>query len=265
MRNLILTPDGSYLSPAKDIGLPGRLFPSLVFHYKQILIVWKASRKAKKGCYPDEEWAKSSDDIITALESVGASLLIHGLDRVRKIDGPCVVIGNHMSTLETFAIPSLLLPAKPHTFVVKEALLNYPIFKYVMKSRNPIAVTRSNPREDFKIVMEEGKKRLENGLSVVVFPQTTRTPAFDPSQFNTIGIKLAKRAGVPVVPLAIKSDAWGNGPACFKDFGRIDPSRKIHFEFGEAMKIRGNGQEENDRIITFILDRLTAWRQEEER
>ncbi|MBN1141617.1 MAG: 1-acyl-sn-glycerol-3-phosphate acyltransferase [Deltaproteobacteria bacterium] len=263
MRNLILRPTGCYLSPEKSIGLPARLFPSLIFHCLQIWIVWKASRKAKKGRYSDEEWTKSSDDILSALETVGARLEIKGLENFRAIEGPSVVIGNHMSTLETFIVPSLLLPAVPHTFVVKEALLTYPIFRHVMRSRNPIAVTRNNPREDFKIVMEEGKKRLDAGISVVVFPQTTRTPDFDPAHFNSIGVKLAKRAGVPIVPLALKTDAWANGPGSFKDFGRIDPLKRIHFEFGEAMTVHGNGQEENERIITFIVEHLAAWRREE--
>ncbi|NLC70174.1 MAG: 1-acyl-sn-glycerol-3-phosphate acyltransferase [Desulfuromonadaceae bacterium] len=265
MRNLILKPDGCYLTPEKKIGLLSSLFPSLVFHSRQIWIVWKASRRAKAGQYEEIDWGQSSDDILTALESVGARLEIKGLDKVRKVEGPCVIIGNHMSTLETFVLPSLLIPAKPHTFVVKEALLNYPVFKYVMKSRDPIAVTRSNPREDFKIVMNEGQKKLEKGISVVVFPQTTRTVDFTPSHFNTIGVKLAKRTGVPVVPLALKTDAWGNGPDCLKDFGKIDRSKRIHFEFGEVMRIAGSGQEENDRIVSFILERLEKWREEDQK
>jgi len=38
-----------------------------------------------------------------------------------------------------------------------------------------------------------------------------RTVAFDPALFTSIGVKLAQRAGVPVVPLALLTDAWGNG------------------------------------------------------
>ena len=263
MRNLILNPSPSYVSPERKTGPLSRLFPSLIFHLWQIRIVWTAGRQAKAGKYGDIDWAESSDQIITALESVGARFEIKGLEKVRQVDGPCVIVANHMSTLETFVLPSLLIPAKPHTFVIKEALLNYPVFKYVMRSRNPIAVSRSNAREDFKIVMEVGKKRLENGISVVVFPQTTRMANFDPSQFNTIGVKLAKKAGVPVVPLALKTDAWGNGPGALKDFGKIRPSKRIHFEFAEAMKIEGSGQEENDRIIAFIKERLMKWGEED--
>jgi len=48
-------------------------------------------------------------------------------------------------------------------------------------------------------------------ISVLIFPQTTRDLRFDPNKFNTLGIKLAKRAKVPVIPVAVKTDAWGMG------------------------------------------------------
>ena len=52
---------------------------------------------------------------------------------------------------------------------------------------------------------------LRNGMSVIIFPQTTRIMDFDRKQFNSMGVKLAKRAQVPVVPIALKTDAWGVG------------------------------------------------------
>ena len=48
-------------------------------------------------------------------------------------------------------------------------------------------------------------------ISVLIFPQTTRELFFDPKKFNTLGIKLAKRAKVPVIPIAVKTDAWWHG------------------------------------------------------
>ena len=155
-----------------------------------------------------------------------------------------------------------LLAGKGHKIVryaiVKDSLLTYPVFGHVMRSRNPIAVGRSNPREDLKAVMEGGKERLGNGVSLIIFPQTTRTPAFDPAEFNTLGVKLARRADVPVVPLALVTDAWGTGKR-FKDFGKIDPSKAVHLAFGEPMRIEGRGEAEHEAIIEFIQGNLKAW------
>jgi 1-acyl-sn-glycerol-3-phosphate acyltransferase len=127
-----------------------------------------------------------------------------------------------------------------------------------MRSRDPITVGRKNPREDLKAVLEGGAARLLAGTSIVIFPQTTRSPVFNPAEFNTIGVKLAKRAGVPVVPIALRTDAWGNGKY-LKDFGRIDPSKKIRFSFGTPMRITSRGDEEHQKIVEFISGKLKEW------
>jgi len=132
------------------------------------------------------------------------------------------------------------------------------IFKHVLRSRDPIIVGRTNPRDDFKAVMEGGVQRLKTGRSIIIFPQTTRTTVFDPKAFNTIGVKLAHKANVPVVPIALKTDAWGNGKY-LKDFGKIDPSKKVYFAFGEPMLIQGTGAEEHHKVVEFISSKLQKW------
>jgi len=192
------------------------------------------------------------------LERVGIVFEITGLDNFSGLAGPCVFIGNHMSALETFALPCIIEPVKDVTFVVKQSLIDYPVFRYVMRSRDPIVVGRANPRDDLRAVLEGGTNILSEGRSLVIFPQTTRTPLFDPKEFNTIGVKLAKRGNVPIVPIALKTDAWGNGKR-LKDFGTIDPSKKVYFSFGKPMTIRERGVEEHNAIIAFIEEHLKEW------
>ena len=45
--------------------------------------------------------------------------------------------------------------------------------------------------------MEQGAERLAAGYSLIIFPQHTRAVNFEPTQFNSIGIKLAARTGAP--------------------------------------------------------------------
>ena len=94
------------------------------------------------------------------------------------------------------------------TFVIKESLKRYPLFKHVMLARKPIVVTRTDPRADLQTVLEQGKDCIERGLSVIIFPQTTRTVDFQRKRFNSIAVKLARRANVPVVPIALRTDGW---------------------------------------------------------
>ena len=249
----------TYHSPQGKPSLLARRFPTFGFYRKLAGIVWRSGSLAKRGRYGDGEWSDSSHETVRALERVGVCLEITGLDHLEGLDTACVFVGNHMSVLETFALPGLIRPLMPVTFIVKDSLLTYPVFGHVMRSRDPIAVGRTNPREDLRAVLEGGKDRLARGVSLIVFPQTTRSPAFDPAEFNSLGVKLAQRAGVPVVPMALLTDAWGTGKR-FKDFGKIDPSRAVHLAFGEPMRIEGRGGEEHEAIISFIQGKLKGWR-----
>ena len=248
----------TYHSPQGRPSLLARRFPSFRFYLSLARVVWRAGFKAKRGRYDDEEWSASSHDTRRALERVGVRLEITGLDHLEGLDSACLFIGNHMSILETFVLPGLIRPHMPVTFIVKDSLLTYPVFGHVMRSRDPIAVSRANPREDLKAVLEGGKERLARGVSLIIFPQTTRTPHFDPAEFNTLGVKLARRAGVPVVPVALLTDAWGTGKR-FKDFGKIDPSKAVHLAFGEPLWVEGRGEAEHEAIISFIQGKLKEW------
>ncbi len=193
-----------------------------------------------------------------ALERTGLSISISGTEHLREIESACVIVGNHVSMMDTVLLPGIIAQEIPLTFIIKNSLMEYPVFKHVMRSRSPIALGRTNAREDLKTVMLEGKKRLEEGISVMVFPQTTRGTTFDPKQFNSIGIKLAQRAGVPVVPLALKTDAWTNGKL-IKDLGRIHPDISAHFSFAPPIHIEGKGREEHKQVIDFIAGKLRNW------
>jgi 1-acyl-sn-glycerol-3-phosphate acyltransferase len=250
--------DDEYVTAPRPIPLTARWFPSLDFYWHAFLIVLTSSRQAKRGRYGTPEWCGSSLATLRALEHVGVRVHIAGVNHFRDLPGPCVFVGNHMSTLETFVLPAIISAERESTFVVKQSLVEYPIFKHVMRSRNPITVGRSNARDDLKAVLEGGTDRLKSGTSIVIFPQTTRTAVFDPEAFNTIGVKLAKKAGVPVVPIALKTDAWGNG-TWLKDYGAIRPELPVYFAFGEPMTIRDRGTEEHEATIAFIKGKLAEW------
>jgi 1-acyl-sn-glycerol-3-phosphate acyltransferase len=222
-----LSTQNSYRSPAGKGFWLARKAPTLMFYRKMLLLVWKSWRLAKKGVYN------------------GTSA--------------CVYVGNHMSILETFVLPCLIRPYRKVTFVVKKSLMEYPFFGPILQSRDPIVVGRVNPRQDLKTVLEDGQARLDKNISIIIFPQTTRSLDFNVNKFNSLGIKLAKRANVPVIPVAFKTDAWGIGRK-FKDFGKINPQIPVRICFGDPLHIQGSGKEEHHHIIEFISGKLKAWR-----
>lgn len=253
----VLKEQSTYLTTPAPISLFSKKLPSVRFYTSFIGIVLRASRLARRGNYSEEDWGQSSVEVLQLLEKVGVIVDLVGGRNIIESESPVVFIGNHLSMLETMVLPSFIVPHRPVTFVIKESLLEYPVFKHIMRSRNPVAVSRTNPRQDLKTVLTEGQERLARGVSIIIFPQTTRS-VFDPKQFSTIGVKLAKKAGVPIVPLALLTDAWENGKR-LKDFGRINPSKKVHFAFGEPFEVQGKGSEEHQRIVDFVQEHLKRW------
>jgi 1-acyl-sn-glycerol-3-phosphate acyltransferase len=229
-----------------------------LFYPRLIKIVYDSNRQTKKNIYNRYNWVASSLATIRAMERAGINFHVEGIDNIEKFEGPAVFIGNHMSTLETVALPAFIQPIKPVVYVIKEELTRYPLFGPVAAARHPILVGRANPREDLQIVLDDGSSRLQEGRSIIIFPQKTRSAYFNEKKFNSLGVKLAKRNGVFVVPLALLTDAWQNGKL-IKEFGKIDPSRTVHFAFGEPFKVVSNGAEENQRVADFIKSKLKEW------
>ncbi len=248
----------NYRSQDRMVSAFNKKFPEYVFYPKALFTIFTASRMAKAGKLTYKGWEQASRSILRALESVGVKIEIENLSAIQNLKHPCVFVCNHMSTLETFVLPCIIQPFRNATFVVKKSLVEYPVFKHLMISRDPIVVGRVNPRDDFKKVMTGGKKRLENNISIIIFPQTTRSNYIDEKKFNTIGIKLAKYAQVPVIPVALQTDAWNVG-RIIKDAGKIDPTRPVKFSFGNPVYVSGSGKEEHQMIYNFINNKLRSW------
>ncbi|MBE6364142.1 MAG: 1-acyl-sn-glycerol-3-phosphate acyltransferase [Lentisphaerae bacterium] len=233
------------------------------FYWRNFRTFMRSGRCASKGKLDGDMQIHYSNENIRLVEDCGAKLHLRGLNHLRDLDGrPVVIIGNHMSLLETAALHAIIREYVDFSFVVKESLLRTAYIKDILTSMKAIGVSRTNPREDLKTVLTEGKKVLQAGRSMIVFPQATRTRVFDREQFNSIGVKLAKSAGVPVVPMALKTDILENG-RILRDLGPIHPERDVHFEFGPPMAIEGNGNAQQQYVEEFIASAFERWKKEE--
>lgn len=251
----------SYDTPPNSTRVfPDRLFLNTRWYFIGAYIreVFRSRSLALKGLYDRKAWGESSYRVFKLIERCGGRFHLRGLDNIRSCRPPLIIISNHMSGLETFIFPCILNPYMEVTFVVKESLLRYPFFGPIMRSRNPIAVKRKNPREDFQAVMTRGKELLSAGTSIIIFPQSTRSVEFIPEEFNSLGIKLAKAAGVQVMPVAVKTDFWENGKY-LKDLGPIKRNEPIHMVFGSPFSVSGSGKEEHHQVINFIASHIREW------
>jgi len=251
-----LTTKNNYTcSPAK----PGKksFFNTFKFYLKIGKIIYTSSKLANKGRYNGDAWCNSSFGMLNAAIAAGANVDIEDINNIR-LDEPVIYISNHMSTLETFIMPCLIYPNNKVCFIMKKELVDMPFFGVVSGARHPIIVGRKNPREDLMEVFKQSKNRIEDGRSIIVFPQKSRSDKLDEKSFNTIGVKIAKKYNVKIVPVALKTDFWENGKIV-KDFGSVDPSKKIKLAFGKPFTPTGDGNKDNRTVLDFIETKFVEW------
>lgn len=231
---------------------------TLSFYSQAYKIVNSSAKNALKGNYEDSDWCKSSTDILQAAEYSGGKIEVNGIENLKDLKKPVVFVGNHMSTLETFLLPGIIVPYSRLSFVIKDSLVNAPIFGPVMRAVNPILVTRTNVRQDLKTVLQQGQDNLKKGFSICIFPQSTRMPVFNEALFNSLGAKLAKRAEVDLIPIAVKTDFWKTGHI-IKDIGRIDTKAEIKISFGKKLSLDDGVKVVHKQTVEFIKSHLTSW------
>ncbi len=254
-----LRTEGAYATP----DLPARRIrtgwtANLSYHRRALSCFISGCVKAQLGRFTPETWASHGLWILSIVESLGGKVHFDGFGPAAKSTMPVVWTANHMSSMETLIVPPALMAYSQLSCVVKESLMTYPLFGPIMRRIDPIAVSRRNPREDLKQVLTRGKAKLEAGRSVLLFPQATRARAFDADQFNSLGAKLASRSGVPLIPLAIKTDFLGVG-RMVRDFGPVDPSREIRVAMGPVIPSDTPSRDMHAQTVEFISTRLASW------
>ncbi|MFC2993522.1 MULTISPECIES: lysophospholipid acyltransferase family protein [Halomonas] len=163
----------------------------------------------------------------------GVRYEIRGRERLPA--GPCVIVSNHQSEWETIYL-QVLKP--PICTVLKQELLHIPLFGWGLRLLHPIALDRSRPARAMKQVLTQGKQRLEEGLSVLIFPEGTRVAPGERKRYNKSGPVIACRAGVPVVPIAHNAGERWPGRHWVKNPGRLS------LVVGEPIQTTGRTPEE---------------------
>jgi 1-acyl-sn-glycerol-3-phosphate acyltransferase len=126
----------------------------------------------------------------------GIRYQISGLENIQK--GPVVVLSNHQSAWETIFLYKTFSPVCP---ILKKELLKIPFWGWAMALQKPIAIDRSKPREAGKYLLTQGRLRLQEGLSVVIFPEGTRTAFGATKRFSRGGAQLAVASDSPIIPV----------------------------------------------------------------
>ena len=158
-------------------------------------------------------------------------------------DRAAIVLAKHQSAWETFMLQEVF---KDTVFVWRKEIKYLPFFGWALASIPMIETDRSATKSSLKRLVEQGRDRLANGYTVIIFPEGTRSQPGSKNRYKGGGALLAVETGAPVVPVALNSgEFWGRN-ALFKRCGTVTVS------IGPTIDPAGLTASE-------VLDRAEAW------
>jgi 1-acyl-sn-glycerol-3-phosphate acyltransferase len=110
-----------------------------------------------------------------------------------------VVVANHESTADPFLLSFLPWDMR---WIAKEELFKLPLVGWMMKFGGDIPLRRGD-RASVERMMAEARRALDGGISIMMFPEGTRSATGELGAFKDGAFQLAVDAGVPVLPLAV--------------------------------------------------------------
>jgi 1-acyl-sn-glycerol-3-phosphate acyltransferase len=113
--------------------------------------------------------------------------------------GPYIVMAKHQSAWETLFLQKLF---PPQVMVLKHWLVWLPFFGWGLATLSPITIDRSARTRALRSLLDQGRRRLDQGFWIIVFPEGTRVQPGECGHYHAGGAWLACKTGVAVVPVA---------------------------------------------------------------
>lgn len=166
---------------------------------------------------------------------VGADITVDGVENIP--DSAVLFVGNHQSYMDILAT-YIKIPGGVG-FVSKKELDNFPLLNLWMRGINCLFLDRDNIREGLKTILK-GVEELKKGYSMFIFPEGTRNQGPEMLPFKEGSTKMAEKAKVPILPVAITgtADLFENNKGL-----RATPAR-VHISFGKPIIISDLAKEE---------------------
>jgi 1-acyl-sn-glycerol-3-phosphate acyltransferase len=129
----------------------------------------------------------------------GINVTIWGLENIKQGKSH-IYVSNHLSYLDIL----VLLASIPGNtrMVYRKEISRIPLFGWAMLACGFISIDRKNARSAIKS-LEKGAKRIKNGLSVLIFPEGTRSPDGKTGEFKRGMFLLAEQSAAEIIPVSI--------------------------------------------------------------
>ncbi len=163
--------------------------------------------------------------------------------------GRCILMPNHQSLYD---IPLLLATLPRETrFLAKESLFRIPVFGWALRTGGFIPVRRGDRRKAYEAIVA-AIAGLGDGVSILIFPEGTRTLDGQLLPFKRGGFLIALRSGLPVVPVGIR------GTFDVRPKGRfvIHPG-EVEVHYGRPLDPSEYGARNVDELVAEMRSRMT--------
>ena len=141
-----------------------------------------------------------------------ARVHVHGLDRLHGLDGPILLVANHISNADPPLIGSFITPALGRRiyWLGKQEALDWPVMGKFIELNAVIGIERGAADVD---AFRKAKRVLDEGHVLIVFPEGTRSPSGTLQEAKEGTTILALRTGARIVPIGISGTprVWPRG------------------------------------------------------
>lgn len=131
---------------------------------------------------------------------------VHVLGKENLLDEPVLYVANHPSMMDPYFCGVGIENPTGAVIAGDEGYENIPIIAPWLRSIGSVFIDRENPRQALKGI-NKGVQNVKRGHSLLLFPEGEITRYVDPNvkvaPFQTGGLKIATKAKVPIIPIAI--------------------------------------------------------------
>lgn len=184
------------------------------------------------------------------LRLAGARVRVKGLEHIPR-EEPRIVVSNHQSWFDVWALAAELPVAL--RFVAKQELARIPVFGRAWRRCGHISIDRADRASAIESLDRASRQIHEESLTIIMFPEGTRSPTGELQRFKKGAFVLAIQTGVPVVPLAIS----GTRDVMPKGSWRITPG-DIEIRVGEPISVEGLEHRDRDALASRARDAVEA-------
>ena len=190
------------------------------------------------------------------LWAAGIQVTLEGEENL-KAGFPQIVVSNHQSWFDVFALAARL--PVPNRFVAKKELATIPIFGRSWRECGHVSVDRGNREAAIESLEQAWREIHEDKLTMVLFPEGTRSPDGRLQPFKKGAFVLAVQGQVPLVPVAVLGSR-----SIMPKGGKRVRSGEIVLRIGTPIQTEGATIRDRNRLLKECWDAVFALKREGE-